>query len=273
MYQRGYRGKTSLVVLDLAGTLCDGSQDLRRRWPEDDMLGCKAPVLPFYALFQRHGITLEWPVIRQFMGMYKPDHLRLLLELPEVREQYLRLYGHPYTRGEYLAWLEEFRVLLAQFALDDDLARPVDGAGQCLAELRQADILVGYDTGYFNGIANALVQKLADQHGLFLDVGSNSDVAHGRPSPGMIYDCMMKAKVWPSEAVVKVDDTAAGILSGNNAGCWTVGIYASGSHTYDKLQTARPDFLLPSIKYLPALIFSSIDPRIRAGGRPGHGFL
>jgi phosphonoacetaldehyde hydrolase len=270
MYQRSYKGKISLVILDLAGTLCDAAQDLRRRWPEDDTLGCKAPVLPFYELFQRHGITLEWSVIRQFMGLYKPDHLRLLLDLPEVREQYLRLYGHYYTQGEYIAWLEEFRVLLAQFALDDDLAKPVDGAAKCLAELRQADILVGYDTGYFRGIANALTQKLEEQHGLFLDVGSNSDAAHGRPSPGMIYDCMMKAKIWPAEAVVKVDDTVAGILSGNNAGCWTVGLYASGSHGYDKLLTAQPDYLLPSISYLPSLIFSTIDPRIREGGHPGH---
>ncbi|MDR2161136.1 MAG: HAD hydrolase-like protein [Desulfovibrio sp.] len=271
MYERGYKGKISLVLLDLAGTVCDGAQDLRHRWPEDDLRGCKAPVLPFHTVFKRHGISLDWTVIRQFMGMYKPDHLRLLLELPTVREQYLSLYGHPYTQEEYLAWLEEFRILLTECALDDDLTRPTDGAAECLTELRHADILLGYDTGYFSGIARALTQKLADLYNLTFDVGSNSDEAHGRPSPGMVYDCMMKAKVWPSEAVVKVDDTVAGILSGNSAGCWTVGIYATGSHAYDKLLTARPDYLLPSIRYLPALIFFIIEPRIRRGERPGAG--
>ena len=42
----------------------------------------------------------------------------------------------------------------------------------------------------------------------------------------MVFDCMLQAykltgKVMPVEAVVKIDDTAAGMLCCNNAGCWT----------------------------------------------------
>lgn len=257
--------------MDLAGTVCDGSRDLRHRWPEDDLRGCKAPVLPFYEVFKQHGITLDWSVIRRYMGMYKPDHLRLLMDLPEVREQYQQIYGHPYTQEEYLSWLEEFKSMLYKYALDDDLNVPVEGAAECISELRQSEILVGCDTGYFDAVAQMLFQKLSDQYGIYFDVTTNSDRAQGRPSPCMIYDCMMSAKIWPSCAVVKVDDTAAGILSGNNADCWTVGLYASGSDNYEKLLAAKPDYLLPSIKYLPGLIFSTLEPRIRRGERPGEG--
>ena len=53
MYTRRYTGKIELAVLDTAGTFCDGPQDLRHRWPEDDLRGCKAPVVPFYAIVEK----------------------------------------------------------------------------------------------------------------------------------------------------------------------------------------------------------------------------
>jgi phosphonoacetaldehyde hydrolase len=271
MYSRIYSGKVKMVVLDTAGTVCDGNRDLRHRWPEDDQRGCKAPVLPFYKVFLDHGIVLDWSVIRGPMGMYKPDHLRYLLELPEVSKQYRELFGHDYTEDEYLKWLEEFKTLLASYALDDDLIQPIEGAKECIQELRQAEIIIGCDTGYFDNISKLLNKKLAEEYEITFDVASNAEITSGRPSPAMIYDCMMKAKISPSQAVVKVDDTVAGILSGNSAGCWTVGLYTSGSDTYEKLAAGKPDYLIPSIKYLPEIIFTKIEPRLRRGEIPGQG--
>jgi phosphonoacetaldehyde hydrolase len=44
-----------------------------------------------------------------------------------------------------------------------------------------------------------------------------------------MYRCMLDLGVWPAQTVVKVDDTAPGIAEGIAAGCWTVGVVASGN--------------------------------------------
>ena len=88
MYNRTYTGKVKLAVLDTAGTFCDGPCDLRNRWPEDDLRGCKAPVVPFYEAFKQFGIDCSWAEIRKPMGAFKPTHLRLLFNLPEISQQW-----------------------------------------------------------------------------------------------------------------------------------------------------------------------------------------
>ena len=88
MYNRTYTGKIKLAVLDTAGTFCDGPGDLRARWPKDDLRGCKAPVVPFYEALQQFGIECDWAEIRKPMGNFKPTHLRMLLNLPEISAQW-----------------------------------------------------------------------------------------------------------------------------------------------------------------------------------------
>ena len=94
----------------------------------------------------------------------------------------------------------------------------------------------------------------------------------------MVYDFMMSSyeitkKPIPVESVVKIDDTAPGMLCGNNAGAWTIGLYASGSNNYDQLAAAKPDFLVPDVSYVPEIIFGQIEPRLRRGERPGQGII
>ena len=56
------------------------------------------------------------------------------------------------------------------------------------------------------------------------------DVAHSRPSPLGMQECMaVLGLTGQSAAVVKVDDTAPGLQEGINASCWTVGVAASGN--------------------------------------------
>lgn len=273
MYFRRYTGKIKLAVFDTAGTFCDGPQDLRHRWPEDDLRGCKAPVVPFYETLKNHNIIVDWATIRKPMGNFKPTHLRMLLELPEVQEQYIKEFGHPYTEEEFEMLLAEFRPLMSKYIVDDDLAKPIDGALECINKLREAGILIGCDTGYFNDDSLMLNKKLEEKYGMRFDVTTNSEIVPGRPSPFMVYDCMKKTGTNVIESVVKIDDTAAGMICGNNAGCWTIGVYATGSNDYDQLAAAKPDFLVPSVAYVPEIIFGQIEPRLKRGERPGQGIL
>jgi phosphonoacetaldehyde hydrolase len=45
----------------------------------------------------------------------------------------------------------------------------------------------------------------------------------------MIYKACAELGVWPFSRVVKVDDTEAGVADGRAAGCFTVGVAASGN--------------------------------------------
>jgi phosphonoacetaldehyde hydrolase len=45
----------------------------------------------------------------------------------------------------------------------------------------------------------------------------------------MIYKACAELGVWPLSRVVKVDDAEAGVAEGRAAGCFTVGISASGN--------------------------------------------
>ena len=273
MYTRRYTGKIKLAVLDTAGTFCDGPQDLRYRWPEDDLRGCKAPVVPFYETLKNHNIIVGWDSIRKPMGNFKPTHLRMLLNLPEVEEQFVREFGRKYTEADFEMLLAEFRPLMTKYIVDDDLAKPIEGANECINKLREAGILVGCDTGYYNDDSILLNKKLEEKYGMTFDVTTNAEIVPGRPSPHMVYDCMKKTNTSVIESVVKIDDTAAGMICGNNAGCWTIGLYASGSNGYDQLAASKPDFLVPNVTYVPEIIFGQIEPRLRAGQRPGQGIL
>jgi len=276
LYNREYRGKIELAVFDTAGTFCDGACDLRSRWPQDDLRGCKAPVIPFYETLMKFGIECDWETIRKPMGIYKPEHLRLLLNEPSVMEQWVARYNAPWTESNYEEILAEFRKGMSRYIVDEDLARPIPGAAECLDKLRAAGIALGCDTGYFADDAAALNKLLKERFGIEFDACSNSEKVQGRPSPFMIYDCMDQIcrnghDPFPCEAVVKIDDTAAGINSGNNAGAWTIAVYASGSNTFDQLAAAEPDYLVPDISYVASVIFESIQPALRDGFRPGGG--
>ena len=210
MYNRTYTGKIKLAVLDTAGTFCDGPGDLRNRWPEDDLRGCKAPVVPFYEAFKQFGIDCSWAEIRKPMGAFKPTHLRLLFNLPEISQQWEEKYGRPWNEDDFDAVLAAFRPLMSKYIVDEDLAKPIPGAVECIDQLRKAGILVGCDTGYYEEDSLALNKLLEEKYGLKFDVVTNAEKVPGRPSPFMVYDCMLEAyeitkEPIPVQSVVKID--------------------------------------------------------------------
>ncbi len=265
-----YRGRIKLVVLDTAGVVCDGPQDLRRQYPRDDGKGVKAPVVAFDETLAKHKLMLDWATIRKPMGLFKRTHLQRLLEDERVATLFEKQYGRPWTNKDLDTMFVDFRPILDDVIVREDLARPIEGTKDCIEALRAAGIVIGCDTGYTDSASKLLNNVLKEQYGIKFDVTTNAEIVKGRPSPFMVFDCMDKADLFPVEAVVKVDDTRAGMYEGRNAGAWTVGVYATGNDTYEQLHETEPDFLVPSVKYLPEIVFGQIEPRLRRGELPGQ---
>ena len=265
-----YNGPIRLVILDIAGTVCDGPHDLKHLYPNDDGLAVKGPVIVFEKMFRKHGMEVDWATIRRPMGKFKKEHLKEILAIPEVSAQFMRVHKRAWTNADIEEMFDMFRPEMAKVAVTEDLIRPFEGVREAIDEIRAAGIVVGCDTGYSKEACSAIYDTLARKHGVVFDVVADSENVRGRPTPFLVYDCMYKANIYPPAAVVKADDIKAGVQEGANSGAWTVGLYATGAHDYETLKSAGADYLVPGVRYLPGLVFNEIQPRMMRGAMPGE---
>lgn len=115
------------------------------------------------------------------------------------------------------------------------------------------------------------------------------EVPEAKPSPFMIWLCAIRLALSPIEAIVKVDDTASGILDGSYAGCWTVGVAKTSSYVgltesqleeidsvelasrlsyaYNALINAGAHYVIDTMDELPGVI-NDINRRLSNGERP-----
>jgi phosphonoacetaldehyde hydrolase len=122
----------------------------------------------------------------------------------------------------------------------------IPGAADTVAALRAAGLKVASSTGYTRAmmapvLARAEAQGYAPDHLVCAD-----ETPLGRPSPLMIYKACVDLAVWPLSRVIKVDDAEAGIAEGRAAGCFTVGVRASGNGM--ALSRAELDALDPGVR-------------------------
>lgn len=267
-----YRGPIKLVILDIAGTVCDGPQDLRHLYPSDDGLAVKGPVIVFERMFKAFRMEVDWATIRKPMGKFKKEHLEDILAFPHVREQFRQVHGRDWTAADVTQMFDMFRPEMARVAATEDLIRPFEGVKRSVDRLRAAGIKVGCDTGYPVEACTAIYEALASRHGIRFDVVADPENTRGRPTPFLVYDCMYKANAYPPAAVVKADDITAGVEEGANSGAWTVGLYATGAHDWETLRAAGADYLVPGSAELADLVFTEIQPRLLRGGMPGEVF-
>src|SRR5437016_11583390 len=117
-------------------------------------------------MFRKYGMEVDWSTIRRPMGKFKKEHLREILEIREVDEQFRRVHKRAWSNADIDAMFDMFRPEMAKVAVSDDLIRPFQGLREAIDELRAAGILVGCDTGYSIEAASAIYEKLAKKHGI-----------------------------------------------------------------------------------------------------------
>jgi len=201
------------VVFDWAGTMVD--------------FGCKAPVNALRDVFAGEGVPITEAEARADMGKAKYDHVTALLTNPAIVARWTAHVGQAPDRGDIdrvYALVEPAMVEAAQRA-----AELIPGAAATYAELMRLGVKVGSGTGYTPEMMAAIRVKAAAQ-GYAPDVViCAGDTPSGRPAPLMAWAALVALDAWPAHAAVKVDDAPVGIAEGRHAGCWTVGVAASGN--------------------------------------------
>jgi len=212
-FQRRYRDKLQALVFDWAGTLAD--------------YGSCAPAGVFIEVFRREGVNLSMAQAREPMGRAKRDHIQAIVRMPAVAQTWEEQRGAPCSEADIDRMYEAFLPLqLAALAQHADL---IPGTLEVVAACRQRGLKIGSSTGYTRTLVEVCIAE-AGKRGFTADaVVCAEDVPAGRPAPWMVFENAQRLGVYPLEAVVKIDDTLAGIESGLNAGAWAVGVAKSGN--------------------------------------------
>jgi phosphonoacetaldehyde hydrolase len=201
------------VVFDWAGTMID--------------FGCMAPVHALVDLFAGEGIALSATEARRDMGKAKLDHLRALLDEPGLAARWLRVKGVAATEADIERLYQKLIPAMAAAAGQASVLIP--GAAQTVAELRSLGVKIGSGTGYTREMMAAILPRAAEQGYAPDTLVCAGETPSGRPAPLMTWKALIELDAWPARACIKVDDAAVGIEEGRLAGCWTIGLSASGN--------------------------------------------
>lgn len=220
--------KFKAAVFDWAGTIVD--------------FGSFAPMGVFVKAFAEFGIEASIEQARGPMGSAKWDHIRAMMDMPEIAAQWQAKYGRAPTDADVGKVYEIFVPMNEKVAAD--YADLVPGAKEAVNELRAMGLKIGSTTGYTRSIMAHVLPVAAAQGYEPDNLVCSDDLPEGRPGPLGMYQCMIDLVVYPPAAVVKVDDTAPGIGEGVAAGCLTVGVALSGNavgKTPEELAALSPE--------------------------------
>ena len=272
-FRRSYCGPVQAVVFDWAGTTVDH--------------GCRAPTEVFRRVFAQAGVEISDAEARGPMGMYKKDHIRVLLQSPAIAARWQAAHGRLPDENDVEQLYVPFEPL--QIACVADYADLVPGTLETVGALRGRGIRIGSSTGYTAAMMEPLVAAARDRGYAPEAIVTMSDVSAGRPAPWMCFENARQLGVYPMEAVVVVDDTPVGIEAGLNAGAWTVAVVRSGNAlglSWKATRALEPDELrrrleraavplmqagahlvIDSIAELPPCI-EEIEHRLQRGEKP-----
>lgn len=222
------------VIFDWAGTVVDH--------------GSRAPVIAFTELFRREGISLNETEARGPMGTPKKDHIRSLLNLPSIAEQWRKLHLTDPAPADVDQLYEKFIPL--QTEIIGQHMDVIPGTAEVLAALRERGIRIGSTTGYSRAMMRDLIPAAA-RGGFDPDcVVCADEVSQGRPAPWMALHAAMQLGAYPVFACVKVGDTVADVAEGRNAGMWTVAVTETGGESDARLKAARANYVIGSVAAL-----------------------
>jgi len=233
------------VVFDWAGTMVD--------------FGCMAPVEALIEVFAAEGIELTDAEARRDMGKAKHDHLTAIMTNPEVAARWRESHGGSAMAADIERLYQNLVPAMTAAAARASVLIP--GAAETAAALKQLGVRIGSGTGYTREMMAEILASTARQGYAPEIVVCAGETPSGRPAPLMTWKALIALDAWPARACIKVDDAAVGIEEGRMAGCWTVGLSASGNG----MGMARDAFLALSPEERRAKIAEAEGPLREAG--------
>ncbi len=262
------------VVFDWAGTMVD--------------FGCRAPVEALIAAFAAEGVTLSAENARREMGMAKRAHVAAILANPEVAQAWLEAKGSPPGVADLEGIFLALGPLMTEAA--DRCSDLIPGAAKVAQDLKARGVRIGSGTGYSPEMMEPIRRRAAEQGYEPEAIVCAGDTPTGRPSPQPLWLALIKLDAWPAHLCVKIDDAEVGVREGRYAGCWTVGVTASGNgvglsleelnalpdaerraridHAGQVLRAAGAHLIIETVADLPGAL-EEIERRIAAGEPPG----
>jgi phosphonoacetaldehyde hydrolase len=207
------RSKIPAIFLDWAGTAVDH--------------GSIAPVIALENIFNQFGVVVPRRLVRRYMGLAKKDHVRKLLEEPEVKGQWTALRHAPARERDVDAIYANFEPQMMKALAG--YATVISGVVEAVEAMRARGMKIAGTTGYTRPMLDQL-EALAASQGYRTDRSLVPEEAGGgRPFPWMCYRLAMDLHIYPLSACVKIGDTESDMEEGLNAGMWTVGVTRSGN--------------------------------------------
>lgn len=137
---------------------------------------------------------------------------------------------------------------------------PTEGCLEVFSWLKDHDICIALNTGFYREVTNIILQRLGWDQGLNSNyVGSDQSLiqvsvtpseiyrSEGRPAPYMIQKSMYQLGICDPQTVIVVGDTPSDLEAGLNAHCGKVLGVTNGTHSEEKLAVYVNDGLLSSI--------------------------
>lgn len=223
--------KISCVIMDWAGTAVD--------------FGCFAPLNAFLKVFsEEKGIDITYRQAREPMGLLKINHIKAILNMPEVNEKFRARYGRDWNMEDINEMYVSFEKHL--FASLSNFTTPIPGVLDTIKELRESGIKIGSTTGYTQAMMDVVRPSAAAKGYVVDNLVTPDNLPAGRPAPYMIYKNMIDLAIPSVDNVVKVGDTIADIKEGVNAKVWSIGIITGSNEmgiTEEEYNRRTPDEL------------------------------
>ncbi|MBC7827049.1 MAG: HAD-IA family hydrolase [Chitinophagaceae bacterium] len=221
-----------LVVFDIAGTTVSDKGDVARAFID----ACK-----------KHGYDVAVEEVNKVMGFRKKEAIKILLEKFDAEHEDL---------NELIEKIHEaFLQNMISFYENDTDLQPLPYAQETFSILKQKGIRIALNTGFTKAITDTILKKLNwDTNDIIDHVISSDEVPLGRPHPHMIRSIMDSLGIEEIKRVAKVGDTQVDIQEGRNSGCGLVVSVTTGAYSRVELEKYDPDFIIDSLKELPALI-------------------
>jgi phosphonatase-like hydrolase len=214
-----------LVVFDMAGTTVD-----------DVINGMPLVLRSYDDAFRRHGVEVPMETLNDMRGRDKREVINMLSgdKAPAIYKDFVEMLQSNITK-----------------------VKEMKGAPDTFTWLKAHGVAVGVESGFPAVVTHDIVKHLGwETHGL-IDYWTCSEMVNEeRPSPAMIRHTMRHCHIRDPSEVLKVDDTAIGIEEGHNAKCLTIGVL-TGTQKKEKLEAAKPDAILPSLRELPDYLTSN----------------